>query len=49
MNMHDASLSERAYLKVIRSKPLFLRLVKRIAALYVSSAEIEQSCGFWSA
>lgn len=46
MNMHDSSLSESAYLKVIRSKTakLFEASARIAALLAASSAEIEQSC-----
>ena len=46
MNMHDASLSEDAYLKVIRSKTakLFEASARIAALLAASDDEIEQSC-----
>lgn len=46
MNMHDASLSESGYLKVIRSKTakLFEASARIAALLAVSSAEVEQCC-----
>lgn len=46
MNMHDASLSESGYLKVIRSKTakLFEASARISALLAASSAEVEQSC-----
>ena len=46
MNMHDASLSESDYLKVIRSKTakLFEASARIAALLSVSSPEVEQRC-----
>lgn len=46
MNMHDASLSESGYLRVIRSKTakLFEASARIAALLAVSSDEIEQCC-----
>jgi octaprenyl-diphosphate synthase len=46
MNMHDADLSEEAYLRVIRSKTakLFEASARLAALLAKSSPEIEQSC-----
>ena len=46
MNMHDASLSESGYLKVIRSKTakLFEASARIAALLAASSPEVEQCC-----
>ncbi len=46
MNMHDASLSESGYLRVIRSKTakLFEASARLAALLAGASAEIEQAC-----
>jgi octaprenyl-diphosphate synthase len=46
MNMHDASLSERAYLNVIRSKTakLFEASARLAAVLAGSTAAIEEAC-----
>ena len=46
MNMHDASLDEEAYLRVIRSKTakLFEASARLGAVLARSSAEVEQAC-----
>ena len=46
MNMHDASLSEEGYLRVIRSKTakLFEASARLAALLAQASAEVEQAC-----
>ena len=46
MNMHDATLSEQGYLRVIRSKTakLFEASARLAALLAQSSASVEQSC-----
>ncbi|AMM23816.1 polyprenyl synthetase family protein [Variovorax sp. PAMC 28711] len=49
MNMHDASLDESAYLRVIRSKTakLFEASTRLAAVLSGASAEVEQSCAMY--
>lgn len=49
MNMHDASLNEEAYLRVIRSKTakLFEASTRVAAVLAKAPAEIEEACGIY--